>query len=131
VQPRDKKTVRPTAFKPLQRELVFDIDMTDYDSIRRCCSEANICSRCWVFITAAVKVLDHSIRNQFGYNHLLWVYSGRRGIHLWVSDQEAMELNDEERRAIANYLTVVSGGKETKKKVNVRQGSKPLPPGIQ
>lgn len=131
LQPRDKKTVRPAAFKPLQRELVFDIDMTDYDSIRRCCSEANICSRCWVFITAAVKVLDRSIRHQFGYNHLLWVYSGRRGIHLWVSDQEAMELNDEERKAIANYLTVIGGGKETKKKVNVRQGSKPLPPGIQ
>lgn len=50
---------------------------------------------------------------------------------MWVSDQEAMELNDEERKAIANYLTVVGGGKETKKKVNVRQGSKPLPPGIQ
>ena len=105
--------------------------MTDYDSVRRCCSEANICSRCWGFITAAVKVLDGSIRNQFGYRHLLWVYSGRRGIHLWVSDQEALELNDEERKAVANYLTVVGGGKESKKKVNVRQGSKPLPPGIQ
>ena len=123
--------MRPTAFKPLQRELVFDIDMTDYDSVRRCCSEANICSRCWVFIAAAVKVLDRSIRDQFGYQHLLWVYSGRRGIHLWVSDQEAMELSDEERKAVANYLTVIGGGKETKKKVNVRQGSKPLPPGIQ
>ena len=41
-----------------------------------------------------------------------------------------MELNDEERRAVANYLTVVGGGKETKKKVNVRQGSKSLPPCI-
>jgi DNA primase small subunit len=109
----------------------FDIDMTDYDSVRRCCSEANICSRCWVFIAAAVKVLDRSMRDQFGYEHLLWVYSGRRGIHLWVSDQEAMELNDDERKAIANYLTVVGGGKEMKKKVNVRQGSKPLPPSIQ
>lgn len=115
---------------PAQRELVFDIDMTDYDSIRTCCSDAAICSRCWVFITAAVRVLDLGIREQFGYTHLLWVYSGRRGIHLWISDKEAMELSDDERRALVNWLTVIQGGKEMHKKVNVRLGSRPLPPSI-
>ncbi|KAF7795624.1 hypothetical protein EIP86_006789 [Pleurotus ostreatoroseus] len=129
-RPKDKKTVRPSAFVPLQRELVFDIDMTDYDSIRTCCSDAAICSRCWVFITAAVRVLDQGIREQFGYTHLLWVYSGRRGIHLWISDKEAMELSDDERRALVNWLTVIQGGKEMHKKVNVRLGSRPLPPSI-
>lgn len=104
--------------------------MTDYDAVRTCCQDANICGRCWVFISAAVKVLDSAIRDQFGYTHLLWVYSGRRGIHLWISDKEAMELTDEERKAAVNYLTVVVGGKEMRKKVNVRQGSKPLPPSI-
>lgn len=117
-------------FTPQLRELVFDIDMTDYDSIRTCCSGADICKRCWVFIAAAVRVLDKGIRDQFGYNHLLWVYSGRRGIHLWISDQEAMELTDEQRRALVGWLTVIQGGKEMHKKVNVRQGSRPLPPSI-
>ena len=130
-QPKDKKTVRPAAFKPILRELVFDIDMTDYDSIRTCCSDAAICSRCWAFIAAAVRVLDEGIRDQFGYKFLLWVYSGRRGIHLWISDKEAMELTDDERRALVNWMTVIQGGKETLKKVNVRLGSKPLPPSIQ
>ncbi|THH21135.1 hypothetical protein EW146_g368 [Bondarzewia mesenterica] len=131
-RPRDKKTVRPSAFSPAQRELVFDIDMTDYDSIRTCCSGADICKRCWGFIGAAVRVLDSAIREQFGYKHLLWVYSGRRGIHLWVSDREAMELTDEQRRAIVGYLTVVQGGKEMKKKVNVRmgKGGDVLPPSV-
>ncbi|TFY69581.1 hypothetical protein EVG20_g3098 [Dentipellis fragilis] len=132
-RPRDKKTIRPGAFQPIQRELVFDIDMTDYDSIRTCCSGADICKRCWGFIAAAVRVLDSAIRDQFGYKYLLWVYSGRRGIHLWVSDREAMELTDEQRRAIANYLTVVQGGKDMHKKVNVRIGTKDpvLPASIQ
>ena len=112
------------------RELVFDIDMTDYDSIRTCCSDAAICNRCWVFICAAVVVLDKAIREQFGYEHLLWVYSGRRGIHLWISDREAMELTDDERRALVNWMTVIQGGKEMHKKVNVRLGAKPLPPAI-
>lgn len=104
--------------------------MTDYDEIRTCCSGADICSRCWAFIAIAVRVLDQSIREQFGYKHLLWVYSGRRGIHLWISDKEAMELTDEQRRALVGNLTVIQGGKEMKKKVNVRQGTKPLPPSI-
>jgi len=41
-----------------------------------------------------------------------------------------MELTDDERKAVVNYLTVVTGGKEMRKKVNVRQGAKPLPPSI-
>ncbi|KAI0728456.1 prim-pol domain-containing protein [Fomitopsis betulina] len=129
-KPRDRKTVRAANFTPQLRELVFDIDMTDYDEIRTCCSGADICSRCWAFIAIAVRVLDQSIREQFGYKHLLWVYSGRRGIHLWISDKEAMELTDEQRRALVGNLTVIQGGKEMKKKVNVRQGTKPLPPSI-
>ncbi|OBZ67980.1 DNA primase small subunit [Grifola frondosa] len=129
-RPRDKKTVRPAAFTPQLRELVFDIDMTDYDTIRTCCSGAEICRRCWVFIAAAVRVMDRSIRDQFGYKYLLWVYSGRRGIHLWISDREAMELTDEQRRALVGWVTVIQGGKEMHKKVNVRVGSRPLPPSL-
>ncbi|KZT25632.1 prim-pol domain-containing protein [Neolentinus lepideus HHB14362 ss-1] len=130
-RPRDKRTIRPGGFTPLQRELVFDIDMTDYDSIRTCCSDAGICKRCWAFITAAVKVMDSAIRDQFGYKHLLWVYSGRRGIHLWISDKEAMELTDDQRKAIVSWIAVITGGKDTHKKVNARTGSRPLPPSLQ
>ncbi|KAF8606988.1 prim-pol domain-containing protein [Ceratobasidium sp. AG-I] len=119
-RPRDKKSLRPGAFTATARELVFDLDMTDYDSIRTCCSGKGICRRCWKFIAAAVEVLDVTLREDFGYKHLLWVYSGRRGIHLWISDKEAMDLTDDQRRAIVNYIEVVKGGKEQVKKVNVR-----------
>ncbi|KAJ4468326.1 prim-pol domain-containing protein [Lentinula aciculospora] len=127
-QPKDKKTVRPTHFKAEKREVVFDIDMTDYDPIRTCCSEADICKRCWGFIAIAVEILDTAIRDQFGYTQLLWVYSGRRGIHLWISDKEAFELTDDQRKAMVEYLTVIKNGKEPGKRVNVRFGMKDLPP---
>jgi DNA primase small subunit len=104
--------------------------MTDYDSIRTCCSGADICRRCWAFISAAVRTLDSAIRDQFGFRSLLWVYSGRRGIHLWISDKEAMELTDEQRKAVVGWLTIVQGGKDMQRKVNVRTGSRALPPSI-
>lgn len=102
--------------------------MTDYDPIRTCCSEADICKRCWGFISIAVDVLDTAIRDQFGFNQLLWVYSGRRGIHLWISDKEAFELTDDQRKAMVEYLTVVKNGKEPGKRVNSRFANRELPP---
>lgn len=104
--------------------------MTDYDPIRTCCSGAAICNRCWKFISAAVEVLHEALTLQFGFRRLLWVYSGRRGIHCWVSDKEAMGLTDEQRKAITKYLTVITGGKDVHKKVDVRFGLKPLPPSL-
>ncbi|PWZ00308.1 hypothetical protein BCV70DRAFT_237467 [Testicularia cyperi] len=117
-KPKDRKTVQKASFKPVLRELVFDIDMTDYDEVRTCCSGKGICKRCWAFIAVAVEVLDQGLREDFGFEQLLWVYSGRRGIHCWISDRGACELADDARKAIVGWLEVVKGSANQIKKVD-------------
>jgi DNA primase small subunit len=110
INPKDRKTLKKaSAFKPVMKELVFDIDMTDYDSIRTCCSGAKICIKCWQFIVMAIKVVDKALREDFGFQHIMWVYSGRRGAHAWVSDKRAREMDDTKRRAVANYMEALRG----------------------
>ncbi|KAG8529197.1 uncharacterized protein KY384_005832 [Bacidia gigantensis] len=120
--PRDRKTLRKsTAFRPIAKELVFDLDLTDYDSIRTCCTKANICHKCWTFVSMAVKCVDASLRADFGFQHIMWVYSGRRGAHAWISDKRARNMDDARRRALAGYLEVIKGGDQSGKKVNVKR----------
>ncbi|KAI2634588.1 prim-pol domain-containing protein [Xylaria nigripes] len=120
--PRDRKSLRnQNSFKPLAKELCFDIDLTDYDGIRTCCDKANICRKCWQFMTMSIKVIDAALRDDFGFKHIMWVYSGRRGVHAWVCDKKARLMDDQKRRAIAGYLEVIRGGAQSGKKVNLRR----------
>ncbi|KAG2680893.1 hypothetical protein I3843_11G119700 [Carya illinoinensis] len=112
-------------FAPVERELIFDIDITDYDDVRYCCSGADVCLDCWPLMTVAIKVIDASLKDDFGFNHILWVYSGRRGVHCWVCDGKARRLTNEQRASIAEYFRVYKGNENSHKKVSL---SDPLHP---
>lgn len=102
--PRDHKSLAPGAFFTKERELVFDVDMSDYT--RTCCEGAKICPKCWPYMTVAVKVMDRILREDFGFKHMMWIYSGRRGVHCWVADKRARLLSNDARSALVDYCAV-------------------------
>ncbi|XP_028929863.1 DNA primase small subunit [Ornithorhynchus anatinus] len=125
-RPSQHNTVKPGAFQAQEKELVFDIDMTDYDDVRLCCSSAEICPKCWTLMTMAIHILDRALKEDFGFQHRLWVYSGRRGVHCWVCDASARKLSPAVRSGIVEYLSLVKGGREMVKKVHVGEKVHPF-----
>lgn len=109
VNPKERRNLPKSAMKPLSKELVFDIDLTDYDSIRTCCSGTDICKKCWKFIQVASRVISQALKEDFGFDHFIWVFSGRRGAHCWVSDARARSLDEATRKSIVEYLDVLGG----------------------
>ena len=75
--------------------------------------------------------MDAGLRQDFGFKHILWVYSGRRGVHCWVADDSARALTNEGRGAVADYFGVVAGNDNQAKKVwRGGRGSGAASPGL-
>ncbi|CAD2218350.1 DNA primase small subunit, putative [Angomonas deanei] len=128
IRPNQKQNV--IDFQALERELVFDIDMSDYDNVRSCCKGKHICVHCWTWMSCAAMVLKTLLEEDFGFNYLLPVYSGRRGIHVWVCDRRARQMSNDERSALVGYLTVVTSKSSRSSVVKDLANHKPIHPSI-
>ena len=78
-------------------------------------------------MAVATEVLDDILRTGFGFKSLLWVFSGRRGIHCWVCDEHARSMNNELRASITEYINIGVGNEQSGK----LRVSQPLHPMLQ
>jgi len=95
------------AMVPVQKELIFDIDIDEtFDELRCCgCVEKKFCRKCWPLVTAQAHVIDLFLKHLYDFKHVLWVYSGRRGVHCWVLDKKAMQMSERGRRLLTENFT--------------------------
>lgn len=95
--------------KTMERELIFDFDMNDYDDVRTCCEGKKVCTKCWKLLITAVEIIEKALAEDFGFEQLMFVFSGGRGLHIWVNDKRARELKDSVRKGLVDYLELVTG----------------------
>ena len=96
---------------PVRRELVFDLDLTDYEFLELETPDGDVyadaCDRAWCVCAVGIFVLQWLLKNAFGFQEFVVVYSGRRGVHLYVCDDRAMDLPDDARGAITDFFKFV------------------------
>lgn len=96
----------PGEFRPKSKELIFDLDADDFKEIKCCCGDSEICEKCWPYMNCAIDALTTVLRKNFGFKKIFPVFSGRRGIHIWVCDKKARDLTAAVRDKIVTYLNL-------------------------
>lgn len=108
--PKDHSKVALGKYVPREKEMVLDIDMTDYDNVRLCgCTGASVCRQCWQLMNCAVVTVDYILETVFGFRNRLWVFSGRRGMHCWICDRTVRAMPNDVRESVASFLQLYGG----------------------
>lgn len=91
-----------------KKEVVFDIDLTDFTRFCDCGDKKQICSVCWLHIEGSVLILNHFLLDIMQYNesNILWVFSGGKGIHCIVNNLVSMNLPEKERMRLHKLVSI-------------------------
>lgn len=87
------------------KQLPFDLDLTDVAFLNIPKTDQSANDRFVRLVFGQVHILRAILHEVFGFEHFLPVYSGRRGVHLWVLDARADALGDEARKAVCAMIT--------------------------
>ncbi len=123
----------PSRDNPIQkiewkyREFIFDLDIDEYDLVRTCgCKGYEFCFDCWSLIKDAVIFIDETMKKDFGYTDIRWLFSGRRGVHGWIIDKRAQTYDQKIRTAILNYLGFIHDKKRSQSIDEIPDSAKSL-----
>jgi len=83
--------------------------MNDYDDVRNCCQGKKVCLKCWKLLIVAIEIIRITLEEDFDLHNFMYVFSGGRGVHIWVCDERARKLKDPIRRSLVDFLELVTG----------------------
>jgi hypothetical protein len=89
-------------------EVVLDIDL-DYRSYDRsavceCGEQRQVCDKCWNrFMVPAQKVMN-ALMERMGFCKWFAVFSGRRGLHYWICDDQVVNMTAQQRHLFVTAL---------------------------
>jgi DNA primase small subunit len=98
--------------RPVRAPLRIDVDLTDYTpdltsylpvGIKKDDVQANDLH--WPLLDVAVRVTKRILKDCFGMDEVLSFYSGRRGVHIWVLDERAWQMDDEARATMIEFMS--------------------------
>lgn len=98
-----KERKNPFIINP--QPLIFDIDASDYSEMRTCkCDRKQTCNGCWEqHMIPAIETV-YAVCSQLGFERMLTVFSGRRGVHVYVTDPSVWYLTTDQRRMIIKRI---------------------------
>jgi hypothetical protein len=87
-------------------ELVLDADINDFPD-RKCCNSSTFCDTCWheCMQKRVVEAVERVMIAKFKMTHIFYVFSGRRGIHIWCMDPAVIQWDHYKR---AQFMTVMN-----------------------
>lgn len=89
-------------------EFRIDVDMTDFVELRDACGcgqdKSKMCASCWISLGHVGRYLITCLRAAFGLERIAAVFSGGRGLHLWVGDTRAQTWSSGMRHNVMDVL---------------------------
>ena len=90
--------------------LCFDFDISGDED--RCagedgcfCEGREFCNKCFKkYLLDPAERLIQTLQQDFNYWNIRVFFSGRRGLHVWVFEEQTLALSSEQRKALVNYL---------------------------
>ena len=87
-----------------KKNIVFDIDITDF-KFRKCCSSfPKLCEKCILIIKLDALILNILLKKILGYSDVRFFFSGMKGIHCWVFDKKSLELDLDTRKKVIDLI---------------------------
>ena len=91
--------------RPDRAPLRIDIDLTDYAELGVDRDDVEANDLHWPILNLAIDVTKRALKDCFGMDEVVCFYSGRRGVHIWVLDERAWQMDDEARATVIEFLS--------------------------